>query len=218
MIWGKTVPLRPRRQSKVAIAATRTRRLIEALEPRRLLSKTIYVDANSPGPTRDGTSWTNAYTDLQQGIAVSASGDQIHIADGTYKPTTTTNTSISFAIRPGVSIYGSYAGYGAAAPDARDTSKTPTVLSGDIGVVGTNNDNSVNVVTASGSGIGASTVLDGVTIASAFGAGIKVTSSASPTISNCTFTANVANNDLGNGAGGAIVCSSGSSQISSCAF
>ena len=59
----------------------------------------LYVDINSPGPTRDGTSWERAYVDLQQGLAAAVSGDRILVADGTYKPTSGTNRTISFALK-----------------------------------------------------------------------------------------------------------------------
>jgi len=59
----------------------------ERLEGRVLLSKTVYVDVNSSGPVRDGTSWGSAFTDLQLGLGAAASGDEIHVADGVYKPT-----------------------------------------------------------------------------------------------------------------------------------
>jgi hypothetical protein len=168
---------------------------IERLEPRQLLSKTIDVYASAPGPTHDGTTWTTAYFDLQQALAAAVSGDQIHVAHGTYKPTATINTSISFNLKNGVAIYGGYAGFGAASPDARDTLAHPSVLSGDIGAVGNNADNSLHVLTATS--VGSSTILDGVTITAgnATGGGVGAgmfNTSASPQINNCTFIANVA--------------------------
>src|SRR5438552_3601239 len=94
--------------------------LAERLETRRLLSATIYVDANAPaGGTHDGATWTTAYLDLQQGLSIALTGDQIRVADGTYKPTTGTDRTISFQLKSSVGLYGGYAGYGAPNPDAR---------------------------------------------------------------------------------------------------
>ena len=68
--------------------AKAARRLREAacqpLEGRVLLANTIYVDVNSPGPTHNGTSWGNAYADLQLALGAAVSGDTIRVADGTY--------------------------------------------------------------------------------------------------------------------------------------
>ncbi|MHC4501583.1 MAG: right-handed parallel beta-helix repeat-containing protein, partial [Planctomycetota bacterium] len=68
-----------------------------------------------------------------------------------------------------------------------------TILSGDIHTPGDSNDNSYHVVT--GSGTGATAVLDGFTItagnAAGFGGGMY-NSLSSPTVSNCTFKANKA--------------------------
>ena len=49
---------------------------VESLEPRMMLSGNLYVDVNSPGPTHDGSSWANAYVDLQAALGAAASGNQ----------------------------------------------------------------------------------------------------------------------------------------------
>ena len=43
----------------------------------------IYVDADATG-LNDGSSWADAFNDLQDAIASSTSGDSIWVADGTY--------------------------------------------------------------------------------------------------------------------------------------
>ncbi|HEY7086874.1 MAG TPA: right-handed parallel beta-helix repeat-containing protein, partial [Tepidisphaeraceae bacterium] len=163
---------------------------VQLLEPRRLLS-TIYVDANAPAP-HDGTSWGSAYLRLTTALNNAVSGDTIHVAGGTYYPTTGTNQAATFQLIDGVSIFGGYAGYRSANPDARNIIGNPTVLSGDI--AGTGSSESYHIVT--GSGTDSTAVLDGFTIrdgsASASGvgdpgAGIKNVSG-SPTVRNCTFT------------------------------
>ena len=194
--------------------------VIEHLEFRRLLS-TYFVDANAPGLTQNGSSWEFAFKDLQTILTspTLVSGDTVKVADGTYKPTTTTDRTISFNLKNGVGLFGGYAGYGAADPEVRDTSLYPTILSGDIGSVGTNTDNSSRVVTANS--VGSTTVLDGVTITlgNADGVGYPNTGggmynyNSSPTLANCTFAGNAANNN-----GGGMYNDSSSPSLTDCAF
>jgi hypothetical protein len=172
---------------------------IEQLEPRRLLSTTWYVDAAASGTSHDGTSWTSAYTDLQQAIASAVAGDAIHVAQGTYKPTTTTDRTISFQLKSGVEIDGGYAGSTSSTPDVRDIVNYPTILSGDIGTKGDNTNNSYHVV--NGSGVDAASAMNGVTITGGnangnasrayFGGGM-INVAGSPTLVNCTFAGNAA--------------------------
>ena len=207
----------PRPARRIAAAAGQA---IDALESRVLLS-TIYVDASAPGPTYSGSSWTTAYKDLQLALSASASGDEIRIAGGTYKPTSTTDRAISFALRDGVAIRGGYAGYGTADPDARDIALYPTILSGNIGAVGSSADNSYHVATATG--VGASTVLDGVTVTGGnangigsnqgYGGGLYATGSSLIMIS-CAISGNSAK---GFG-GGMYNASSSSPKLTNCTF
>ncbi len=179
-------------------------RAIESLESRLLLSATRYVDLNSPGPAHDGTSWGSAYIDLQQALTAAASGDEIHVANGTYKPTSGTSRSISFALKTGVSVLGGYAGSGALDPNSRDIAANVTMLSGDIGMVGSNADNSYHVVV--GSDTDSTAILGGFTITAGNANGdISPThlgggtynSHGSPTLTNCTFSGNSADYGAG---------------------
>ncbi len=199
---------------------TRLSCAIEPLEPRLLLASTIYVDRNSPGPSRSGASWVSAYTDLQQALAQATSGTEIHVADGTYKPTSGTSRSISFQLKNGVTLLGSYAGYGAANPDARDIAVNATILSGNIGKAGSNYDNSYHVVV--GSGTDGTAVLDAfiITAGNAVGSSFPTNSggglynfAGSPTVSNCTFTGNAASYD-----GGGMSSYTSSLTLTNCAF
>lgn len=133
---------------------------IDSLEPRRLLSAIIRVDANSTAINPDGASWATAYADLQQALAVATFGDEIRVADGTYKPTSGTDRTISFNLKDGVSIFGGYAGLGAADPDQREIAAFPSVLSGDIGAANNISDNSFHVAT--GIALSDATVFDGL--------------------------------------------------------
>jgi predicted outer membrane repeat protein len=103
----------------------------------RIATAQIYVDAAATG-TEDGSSWTDAYTDLQDALAVATGSDEIWIAEGTYTPGT--NRSDSFTItgnQDGLKIYGGFAG-GETSRSERDPTANPVVLSGDLG----NNDGS----------------------------------------------------------------------------
>jgi parallel beta-helix repeat protein len=159
---------------------------------------TIYVDVNAAG-SNNGTSWTNAFNKLQDALAVASSGVQIWVADGTYKPDqgggkTLGDRTATFQLINGVSIYGGFAG-GETALAQRDWQNNPTILSGDIGTVGNSSDNSYHILT----GV-TEALLDGFIIRDGnangsypndSGAGIY-NSSASPTLANCTLTANSA--------------------------
>ncbi len=123
-------------------------------------SSTIRYVKWDAGGANNGSSWTNAYTDVQSALSATSSGDEIWLAAGTYKPTNTTDRTISFALEDGVSIYGGFAGTETVRTQ-RDILTNVTILSGEIGVVGTT-DNSYHVVI--GSGTNNSTMLDGVTI------------------------------------------------------
>ena len=177
----------------------RQRSLVEMLECRQLLS-TIYVDAGATGTIHDGTSWTTAFTDLQSALAIANFSNQVDVAGGTYKPTSGTDRTISFAPSMGVTIYGGYAGSASSNPDTRDPATYPTILSGDIGALGNNSDNSYHLV------IGNLTfaTLDGLTLEDAdanqahYGysgnidaGGALFSSSGSPTINNCIFEDNL---------------------------
>lgn len=96
-----------------------------------LFSATIYVNTNATG-SNTGVNWANAFTDLQSALAASGSGDQIWVAAGVYKPTTTTNRDISFQIPSGVSLFGGFNGTETAL-NQRDWVANGTVLSGAIG-------------------------------------------------------------------------------------
>jgi len=138
-----------------------------------------FVDRDAVG-FNDGSSWADAFTDLQLALALDKPGDEIRVAQGTYVPgPTPLNT---FTVDPGVTLNGGYAGYGESDPDKRDIDAYVTVLSGDVlgndGPAFTNRaDNSQRVVTG---GTGSQpVVIRGFTIragnAPLFGGGIYMT-------------------------------------------
>jgi hypothetical protein len=128
--------------------------------------KIIYVKKNAVG-TNTGTSWTNAYTNLQSALNAAVSGDQIWVAAGVYIPSVQTSPgdprSVTFKLKQGVAMFGGFAGNEVLRSD-RDWLANLSILSGDL----SNNDgekrfnpnnpasdpafseNSYHVVTASG--------------------------------------------------------------------
>ncbi len=109
---------------------------------------TCYVNAAATG-SNAGTSWANAYTDLQSALANYPTCTEVWVARGTYKPTATTDRTISFNVKPGVIVYGGFNG-SEATLEARLLPANPTVLSGDIGVTDDSSDNSYHVVVIDG--------------------------------------------------------------------
>ncbi|BAU63449.1 hypothetical protein STA3757_08130 [Stanieria sp. NIES-3757] len=120
----------------------------------------IYVDVNATGKN-NGNSWVNAYQDLQDAIAVAQPGDEIWVADGTYRPTTETDRNFTFKIPNGVRLYGGFTG-NETRLEHRDWQKNSTILSGEIGKINDKSDNSYHVVDVSN--ISNDSVLDGFVI------------------------------------------------------
>jgi hypothetical protein len=106
-----------------------------------LYSQTIYVDQSATG-ANNGTDWANAYTNLQTAIANIGSNTTINVAQGTYYPTATADRTISFTIPVGKKLFGGFPTGGG----TRNPELYPTILSGDIGTIGDNTDNSYHVV------------------------------------------------------------------------
>ncbi|MCC0176675.1 hypothetical protein I4641_06745 [Waterburya agarophytonicola K14] len=120
----------------------------------------IYVNQNATG-NNNGTSWDNAYTDLQSAIAASQTEDQIWVAAGTYLPTTDGDRDVSFTIKTGTEVYGGFAG-GETELSQRDWINNQVILSGNIGNPGDRSDNSYHVVNISDTSF--FTIFDGFTI------------------------------------------------------
>ncbi|MHC4633064.1 MAG: choice-of-anchor Q domain-containing protein, partial [Planctomycetota bacterium] len=195
-------------------------------------AKTIYVDDDATG-ANDGSSWANAYQYLGYALDNASSGDDIHVAQGIYKPSEGYVAMPDFDWRTktfqlinGVILKGGYAGFGQTDPDARDIEFYETILSGDLNgddELGfeNNSENSYHVVTSSGTD--ASAVLDGFTITGGnanapvepyrSGGGIY-NIEGSPTIRYCT----IRNNMAGIRGGGGMYNRAGSPSLSTCTF
>jgi predicted outer membrane repeat protein len=207
---------------------------LDATEVDNDVPAVLYVDADALG-ANDGTSWENAFTNLQDAISIAAEYRQVHeirVAQGIYKPDQGANqtpgdTGATFQLINGLTIKGGYAGFGKPDPNARSIELYETILSGDLNsddIQLTNpadmfwsepsrSDNSEFVVT--GSDTDANAVLDGFTVTAGYSGqlgGGMCNEDGSPTVTNCTFTWNFA--EWGGGMGNW----NSSPQIISCKF
>ncbi|WP_442267568.1 InlB B-repeat-containing protein [Tenacibaculum sp. ZS6-P6] len=148
----------------------------------------VYVDIDATG-NNDGSSWADAYTNLQDAIDNTNLPTQIWVAEGTYLPTSGTGNGRTFKLENKVAeIYGGFNGTETAL-NQRDFRNNITILSGDLNgddntninnAEPTRSDNSYHVVSLKGTGNG--TVIDGFTIANGNANGVNSTScSTSPT-------------------------------------
>lgn len=107
-----------------------------------------------------GSTWASACS-LQHALTdIAASGDEVWVAAGTYKPTTGSDRNATFTLRSGVKVYGGFVGT-ETARDQRNWTTNVTTLSGEIGAAG-NSDNAYHVIVADY--VDAMAVLDGFTV------------------------------------------------------
>jgi hypothetical protein len=186
--------------------------------------RVIHVDANASGGTDDGTTWANAFDDLQKALDIATTGDRLWVAEGTYKPSVEVGGSGSryktFQMINGVDIYGGFPNSGDPNLFDRDPNTFPAILSGDL--LGNDNpntptkdllndpcrtDNSYHVFCHPNDlNLDATAILDGFTITSGntdysssphyYGAGM-FNEGCSPTVTDCIFSDNSAVYDGG---------------------
>lgn len=147
-------------------------------------SAVCYVNGAAAG-ANTGLSWAAAYTHLQSALS-DVGCSEVWVAKGTYKPVvpadvgnvTSSEQGASFAIRPGVAVYGGFLG-NEATRAARSPATNTTILSGDLddndsgsngvdadasNIVGNNTRHIVVLNGTAGTPITATTVLDGFTL------------------------------------------------------
>ncbi|MCG6118512.1 MAG: hypothetical protein MEQ07_10035 [Aquimonas sp.] len=160
----------------------------------------IYVRADAGG-SNDGTSWANAYADLQAALTAASAPSEIWVAGGTYRPTSVpSDRDATFQLRSGVAIYGGFAGT-ETRRNQRNWHTNPTILCGDINNDNALSGNSLTVVT--GSGTNSTAILDGFIVTggnanllggtspASLGGGM-FNDSGSPTLINIRFVGNFA--------------------------
>ncbi|MBI1293414.1 PKD domain-containing protein [bacterium] len=178
-----------------------------------------YVDKDASGAAT-GLSWTDAFTNVQDALAVTQSSYQIWVAEGVYYPDdgdgqTDNDRNSTFQLKDGVALYGGFAGTESSL-DQRNWEANVTVLSGDLDGNDTVDANGVVTDTANltganayhvvtGSGTDGTAVLDGFTVTAGLANGTfpnnrgggMVNNNGSPTIANVSFSGNSGNNNSG---------------------
>lgn len=156
----------------------------------------IYVDKDATG-SNNGLNWGNAFTTLTSALAVATDGDEIWIAEGTYYPTADADATIAFTLAVNASIYGGFNGTETIRSE-RNPVEHEVILSGNIGDVALETDNSKIILDIQGSQL----VVSGLTFDGAYndpaisaatgGALYAHATSGSITIRRCIFRNNTA--------------------------
>ncbi len=188
----------------------------------------IYVNATATGKD-DGTTWTNAYKNLQDALYTarncsSLSTAKIWVAKGTYKPTIGTDREIFFEMRNNLAIYGGFLGNETNLTD-RNWENNPTILDGNIGSITNdefaNPDNSRHVIHAVN--LDATAILDGFTIQNGsaseiVGIGDGVGAGIYSNTSNAQFTNLIITQNFAFAGGGGAVVLGGSPTFTNVTF
>ena len=133
-----------------------------ALERNFRTALVLFVDCDATDGANDGSSWADAFTDLQSALARRKTGAEIWVAEGVYKPTKGTARDVPFLMVTNVAVYGGFSGT-ETARSQRNWIAHRTILSGEIGDPSKTADNAAMLV------VGApGATLDGFTITGAY--------------------------------------------------
>ena len=177
----------------------------------------VYVDPTFQGETPTGESWLSAFPSLQEAIDAAAldGGGEVWVKAGVHRPEAPSRNA-TFQMKPGVSLYGGFRGTETERSE-RSIKSNRTIISGDIGRMGSSADNCYHVITGSGN-----IRIDGFIISrgnansaggSRLGGGIVLPAgSHNVTVANCTFEKNNAET------GGAIQAADSTFTLTNCTF
>ena len=190
----------------------------------------FYVDASVPGGADDGSSWGNAFANLQDALQSVGTGDQIRVAKGIYYPDegggqVDDDRDAAFELPDGVALFGGFLS-GQSQFSQRDPEANLTILSGDIGqddldsdgdlIVARNIDqqgvNSINVLIGEESFILDGFVINAGDAGNVSSGGGLVANGSSPTVRDCHFIGNTGFN------GGAVTANGASGVFERCFF
>ena len=149
-------------QSKVVDNGNLQDSLNYALQTSIFNGSKLYVDAAANG-NLSGSSWANAmrYLPLAISVAGCRTTDSVFVTEGTYLPSLTNTRTESFNLPSNTLIYGAFpAGGGTIAQ--RNVATHPTLLSGDLGILGNNSDDAYHVIKIDSAK--QNTLLDGLTL------------------------------------------------------
>lgn len=187
------------------------------------VSAQVFVKSDANG-ANDGSSWTDAYTELSSALTAAQAGDQIWVAAGTYLPGISQTST--FSLNKNLELYGGFAGTETQLTERND-SVNLTILSGDLNGDDIPNDwqthktDNVTTVLTVSPAVDSSTIIDGFTIkngyantTTALAGGINL--NGNPKIRHCILTHNYSLN----GGGGIYLNGGGTSgtRISACKF
>ncbi|MEO0479808.1 MAG: putative Ig domain-containing protein [Planctomycetota bacterium] len=153
-----------------------------------------FVDAAAAGAD-DGSSWTDAYTEIESALAAASTGEEVWVVAGTYAPGT--STTDTYTIPTGVSVFGGFDGTEGSA-STRDPLSNRTVLEGDVNSDDSSftnlTDNIETLVT-----LGDDTTLSGFTVqhASESALGAALSSNLTVTLTNLIFFENHSSSNEG---------------------